>query len=115
MRLSIFVGLVGLAAVTGCADSGVDPSQVSSVRIITATGGTNLDADGYHVTLSGVPGVHIGINDTVTFTGVVFGDKTLTLDSVAGNCAVQNGASQPVFVPAGGSNFQAPILNVTCS
>jgi hypothetical protein len=107
--------LAGLAATTACANSGVDPSQVSSVRVLTATNGTNLDPNGYHVTLSGVPGVHIGINDTVTFTGVVFGDKTLTLDSVATNCTVQNGASHPVFVPAGGSNFQAPTFNVTCS
>jgi PKD domain len=86
-------------------------APTGSVAVSTTTTGSNLPS-GYTVTLHGAS-QSIGINNTVTFTGVAVGSHTVTLSSVPANCTVTNGASQPVTVSAGST---APVaFTVSCT
>jgi hypothetical protein len=73
-----------------------------TIQVATATTGSDLDPDGYLVLLDGNPGLPITVNGSVTLTDVPAGNHTVTLDGVASNCAVAEGASRSVAVSAGG-------------
>src|SRR5947209_3782646 len=72
-----------------------------NIAITAATTGSNLDPDGYTVTLDGTTSRAIGINASVTFTELTPGSHTVVLSGVAGNCTVSGGASRTVSVTAG--------------
>ncbi len=69
----------------------------------TSTTGSNVDPDGYTVTVDGGASQPIGTNGSVTFTALPAGNHTVALSGVAGNCSVSGGNSQTVNVPAGGT------------
>jgi Big-like domain-containing protein len=89
------------------------PPEVGSIRITTNTTGTDLDANGYQVSIDGGQGQSIGSNASSTVGGVAAGPHTIQLSDVAGNCTVANGGSQNVTVSPG----VAAIVNftVTCT
>src|SRR5437773_243928 len=74
-----------------------------SPSVTTATSGASgdLDPDGYTVTLDGTTSRAIGINASVTFTGLTPGSHSVVLSGVAGNCTVSGGTSRTVSVTAG--------------
>src|SRR5207244_13473243 len=74
---------------------------VGDLRVTTSTTGLNPDPDGYVVTVDGGPGQAIGINATVTFSGLAAGDHVVALGGVATNCSVGENP-RTVAVPAGG-------------
>ena len=63
-------------------------ARVGELAVSAATTGSDLDPDGYTVTVDGGPGQAVGLNGTVTFTGLAEGDHTVALSGVAGNCTV---------------------------
>jgi hypothetical protein len=71
--------------------------------VTTSTTGSNLDPDGYTVTVDGSSSQAIGVSGSVTFTGLSVGSHTVVLSGVAGNCSVSGGTSRTVMVPAGGT------------
>jgi len=71
-----------------------------SLTVTTTTTGSNLPA-GYTVTLENGQSGTIGINDSVTATGIAAGDHTVTLGGVPGNCTVASPNPLAVTVPAG--------------
>jgi hypothetical protein len=77
-------------------------SLTGRLRIATATGGADLDADGYTLTLDGAPAAAVPSNGTVTVAGVVPGTRIVSLAGVAANCAVA-GAPDTVSISAGES------------
>jgi hypothetical protein len=79
----------------------------------TSTSGSNLDPDGYTVTLDGTSSQAIAIDGTVTFSGLAAGDHTVVLSGVADNCAVDGGTSRTATVPADGTANVA--FSVTCT
>ena len=118
------IALTGVAA--NCAVSGANPRTVTvpaggtttttfsvscgptgattgSLSVSTATSGASadLDPDGYTVTLDGTTSRAIGINASVTFTGLTPGSHSVVLSGVAGNCTVSGGTSRTVSVTAG--------------
>src|SRR5256885_1535353 len=113
-KLLITLTLAGLAG-AACRDS-TAPVRGSSgpasqlglvtgaLTVSTTTSGSNLDPDGYTVTvdvlLSSSP---IAPNGSVTFTDVPPGVAVVTLSGVAGNCTVTTGNPQVVTVPIGGT------------
>ena len=125
------VALSGLA--TNCAVSGPNPVTVTvpsggtvtvaftvsctattgNLTVTTSTTGSNLDPDGYTVTVDGNSSKAIGINGSVTFTGLSVGSHTVVLSGVAGNCSVSGGTSRTVMVPSGGTVTVA--FSVTCA
>ena len=73
------------------------------IVVITSTIGQDLDPEGYTVSVDGQPSQAVGVNDTVTVTGVVVGDHTVQLLNVASNCTVVGDNPQTVNVPGEGS------------
>jgi hypothetical protein len=117
------VQLVGVAL--NCTVSGDNPRTVTanavtevpfavtcaatgSVRVTTATGGTDRDRDGYSVCVGG-PGVScvwsapVGPSGVVTLGGVSAGPRTVFLSGLAENCTVGGALPRAVTVPPGGT------------
>jgi TolB protein len=76
-----------------------------SVEVSTSTSGSDLDPDGYSVTiLSDTKG--IGINGSVTFSGLASGTSfDVTLSGVAENCASDGGNSKTSGPVVGGATI----------
>ena len=88
-------------------------ATTGSIAVTTSTGGSNLDPDGYTVAVDGGTGQAIGINTTITLTGIATGSRTVALSGVASNCTVSGGTSQTVTV-AGGQTANVT-FSVTCA
>src|SRR5437667_199679 len=80
---------------------------------ISTTSGTSLPASGYTATVDGTTSQPIGINSSVTFTGLTATSHTVALSAVPTNCTVSGGPSQTVTVPAGGTATAA--FSVSCT
>src|SRR5213079_1776978 len=77
-------GTVSTMFSVSCAPTG---GGTGSLTVTTSTTGSNLDPDGYTITIDGSFSQPIGTNASVTFTGPS-GDHTLALSGVASNCSV---------------------------
>src|SRR5438552_737803 len=88
-------------------------SSSGSLVVSTNTSGTSLPASGYTATVDGITSQPIGINSSVTFTGLTATSHTVTLSAVPTNCTVSRGPSQTVTVPAGGTATAA--FSVSCT
>src|SRR5205807_4201489 len=76
------------------------PPTPDNVIATTATSGSSLPS-GYTASLDGGPASPIGINDSVTATGIAAGEHTVALSGVPGNSTVAGANPQPVTVAAG--------------
>jgi len=76
------------------------PPTPGNVVVTTATSGSSLPS-GYTASLDGGPASPIGINDSVTATGIAAGEHTVALRGMPGNCTVAGPNPQPVTVAAG--------------
>src|SRR2546422_1494920 len=90
-----------------------------SIRVTAATGGTDLDPDGYTValqgdTLSGTDSSSqpIAVNGTVTFSQLKPGTYSLALSGAVANCPVGGQNPRTVSVTAGGTTLTT--FQVTC-
>src|SRR5205814_350114 len=79
------------------------PPQTGNLTVSTSTSGSNIDADGYTVTVDGGASQAIGTNGSVTFTGLAAGSHSVALSGVAANCSVSGANPQTVNVPSGGT------------
>src|SRR5207244_3781951 len=78
-------------------------ATTGNLSVTTNTTGSNLDPDGYTVTLDGGASQAIPTNGSVTFAGLPAGSHTVVRSGVAANCTVSGGNSQTVSVPSGGT------------
>ena len=92
-----------------CAPTG---SGSGSLTVTTTTTGSNLDPDGYTVTIDGTISQPVATNGRVTFTGPA-GAHPVALSGVAANCTVSGANPRTVTVPAGGTGTTT--FSVTCS
>jgi len=87
-----------------------------SVRVTTATSGTDLDPDGYSICVDRASNCYWSVsahaNDVVTVAGVTAGPHTVTLSGAAGNCTVSGAGTGAVTVPANGT--AAITFDVAC-
>ena len=92
-----------------------DPIYVErgAIRVTVATTGVDTDGDGYRVHVVLGPIRAIGINETITLTGIRPGVYTLQLDGMAANCALQGDGPGPIEVVAGRTTNVT--LAVTCT
>ena len=90
-------------------------ATTGNLNVTTSTTGSNIDPDGYTVTVDGTNSQPIGSNNGtgVTFTGVATGNRSVALSGVAANCTVSGGATQTVTVTAGQTATLA--FSVTCA
>ena len=79
------------------------PPPTGNLTVSTSTTGSDIDPDGYTLTLDGNTTRSIGTNGSVTFSGLSAGSHTVVLSGVAGNCTASGGTSRTVNVPAGGT------------
>ena len=91
------------------------PPTTGSLTVTTSTSGSDLDPDGYTVTVDQGAGQSITTNNStgVTFTNLSAGNHSVVLSGVAANCTVSGGTTHTVAVTAGG-NTPAPFV-VTCA
>src|SRR5207245_2392634 len=74
-----------------------------SLSVTTATSGASgdLDPDGYTVTLDGTTSRAIGINASVTFTGLTPGSHSVVLSEIGRESCRSGAKSRTVTVPPG--------------
>jgi PKD domain len=78
------------------------PPTTGDLVVTTTTGGSNLDPDGYTVTVDGSSQA-IGTSGSVTFSALPAGTHTVALSGIASNCTVTSANPMTVTVPAGGA------------
>ena len=83
------------------------------LRVITSTSGSDLDPDGYTVTVDGGMATSIGVNDTITFQDVPDGNRSVELTGEAANCSISNPNPRNVNVPANGTG--STTFSVECT
>jgi len=86
-------------------------SGSGALTVTTSTTGSNVDPDGYTVTVDGTVSQAIAINGSATFS-VPAGANPVALSGVASNCSVSGANPGTVTVAAGGSGTAT--LAVTC-
>src|SRR6185437_12778104 len=90
-------GSVTTSFSVGCA------ATTDDLVVTTSTSGSNLDPDGYTVTVDGITSQAIATSGTITFSGLAAASHNVVLSGVAGNCTVSEGSSRTVAVPSGGT------------
>src|SRR6266576_196314 len=86
----------------GCAAT----TTTGTLTVSNSTTGSNLDPDGYTVTVSGSAGTAsqtMATNGNVTFANTPAGSYQVTLSGAAANCTVTSANPQTANVPAGGT------------
>jgi Tol biopolymer transport system component len=83
-----------------------------TVEVVTATTGVDIDSNGYTVTVEGQSPQFIDVNDTVSVSGVVWGDRTVTLSNLDSNCTVTGDNPRTVTVPQ--RDTVETVFDVTC-
>ncbi len=77
------------------------------LRVTNTTTGSNLDPDGYTVTVDNTTSQPMATNGSTTFTALAAGDHSVALSGVAANCSVAEANPQTVTVPGGQSQRRA--------
>src|SRR5256714_753877 len=72
------------------------PPPTGSLAVTTSSSGGTLDPDGYTFTVDGGASQAIGINETITLTGVNTRRHTVVLSGIASNCTV-SGRTSPAM------------------
>ncbi len=99
--------LVEVAFAVTCAPT------TGSLRVTTATGGADLDADGFQVLIDDGVAHDVAANASITFAELLPGTHTVALDGVAENCVVDGVNPRPATVTAGDTADVA--FGVTCA
>ena len=85
--------------------------RVGDLRVVTVTTGTDVDPDGYVVTVDGAS-YPLGVNGAATVAGVGEGSRTVTLTGVVPNCGVAFGPTRTVLVQM--DAITEVVFNVDC-
>jgi hypothetical protein len=80
--------------------------------VSAVTTGADLDPDGYSVVVAGGTPRAIGVNGTITVTGIATGARSVELTGVAANCTVAGDNPRSVTVTAG---TVSTTFEVTCA
>jgi len=78
------------------------PPTTGDLTVTTTTSGSDLDPDGYTVTVDGTDRAIPTNSSGITFSGLAAGPHTVGLSSVASNCSVSGSNPRNADVPAGG-------------
>src|SRR5437763_5179431 len=111
--VSLIAGLVAATTFSVSCTAPPPPPTTGDLTVTTGTSGSNIDADGYTVTVDGNASKSIGTNGSVTFTELSAASHTVVLSGVASNCSVTGGTSRTVSVPAGGTASTS--FSVSCT
>jgi len=87
------------------------PPATGNVVVTTVTSGSSVPS-GYTVSLDGGPAAPIGVNDSVTVTGIAPGNHTVAIGGVPANCNVASSNPQTITVAAG--NTARAAFTISC-
>src|SRR5690349_14980329 len=87
------VAALAAALAAGCGSGDGQGVDVPALVIRTTTTGTELDPDGYQVTVDGGAPQAMGLADSLVVDPLAAGPHTVTLSGLADNCAVSGGAT----------------------
>ena len=87
-------------------------ATTGSLKVTTGTTGSDLDPDGYTVVVDGSQSKAIGINNSVTFSGLSPGNHSVQLNGLAQNCSV---SSNPRTVSITAGNTTTTTFSVSCA
>ena len=110
--LSVVLSLNGCGGDGGGSLTPVDPSGTGSVSVAASTGGSELDPDGYTLTVDGAERGAMNGNG-VTISGLAPGDHSVGLSGVAANCQVQGDNPRPVTIAPDAT--ASVTFNVVCT
>lgn len=83
---------------------------LATIRLLTHTTGTELDPDGYVVTVAGVGDRPIGIEDSIEVSDVPAGPRQVILGEVAANC-FPGPLPRPIDLPPGRTTVVAFVVS----
>ncbi len=83
-----------------------------TLEVVTFTSGSDLDPDGYTVTVGGTNNKTIGVNSTVSFKNIEQGSYEITLTGLASNCSVDG--DNPVFADITAEEITTVTIQVAC-
>lgn len=107
------IALYGLfAGSTACGNRNDPDPGPATLRLTTVTTGEDTDPDGYAFSLDGNPTSTLGVNATVTVTGLAPGDHELRVTELASNCAL--GGPNPRPVALAGDDTATVQLAIAC-
>lgn len=108
-----FISASMTLACGGTPDPPTEPTETTSLELTISTTGTDLDPDGYSVTLDGTRSVAVPANGILTIPDLAAGPHTLALEGLAFNCAVTGpgGITVTLERPEGGTIR----FDVTCA
>lgn len=109
--LPVAAGLMLLAGACK-SDEPTAPSTEGVIQVTVSTTGSELDPDGYTVSLPDADDQSVGINGSVSFQPVTEGDRQLTLSGIASNCSVVG--SNPLSVTVVADQTVQATFNVVC-
>jgi Tol biopolymer transport system component len=89
------------ALAAGCGSGDGQGVDVPSLEIRTTTTGTELDPDGYQVSVDGGAAQAMGLVDSLVVDPLPAGPHTVTLGGLADNCSVSGGPSVTATVEEG--------------
>src|SRR5207247_8184068 len=87
-------------------------ATTGNLTVTTNTTGSNLDPDGYTVVVDGSQSQAIGINTSVTFSGLSPGNHSVQLNGLAQNCTV---SSNPRTVSITAGTTTTTTFSVSCA
>jgi Tol biopolymer transport system component len=107
------IPLIIAGAVLACGGESLSAPTTGSLQVTSATSGTDLDPDGYTVTIDGTDRGALGVSGTLTVEQLAPGDHPVGLSGVAGNCQVQGDNPRTSSIAAGATATAA--FTVTCT
>ncbi len=105
--------MMSAAVLTACGSGSQSVDSAGHLRVMMSTTGTDLDPDGYLVSVDGGPGQAIATNGALAISGLPTGDHTVALSGVAANCAV--GGANPRTVSVAGGGTAGVAFAITCT
>ena len=87
-------------------------TSIGTLEITSATTGTELDGDGYTISIDGGAETSLGANATIRREGLEAGNHTVRLAGLASNCVMDGDNPRTVEVPA--DETVSLTVTVTC-
>ena len=97
---AVFLGLTAILTL-GCGDSAgptVQTTGAVEISVSTTSASTDVDPDGYALSIDGQPGQIVGVNAMLTIGALVQGTHLIRLDGLASNCSVSGPNPRSVYV-----------------
>ena len=90
------------------------PAAPGVLRVVTETGGSHIDADGFEVSLDNGTRRVVGVNDSVTFQDVPSGPRTVSLGGVSRNCDRMDGGPLQAVASVAPGGMARVVFRMQC-